>query len=342
MTGGVQRLQERAGCRDGAVSGDGDDGAALAARSGGADGGKGDADGIPCAVRAGQIRRRVEIELGKARLIIARVRIGQRLSVLRSRIKRAEHGRAAGGAQVVAPAARLSRRAGHRKQHVVQRFAGLAPTGKCLAEISLGKADAAAEAGCVLHAEARHGSRGRRDRDKRTGGGICFPPDRHADAQRQLHGRAGHAARFGQQLKARRGRACVQRRRDGLVRVLAPERGNSLAVRLPRDDGPAAKIFAPFAVRLAPAVDRGGNRRGAARRYNGGDSADGDPVCIRAAIRQRSRSQRSQHRAYHQQRGDPFPNPFHIVTPLSAAECRSVCFLLPVYRIFLELQHFCK
>ena len=63
---------------------------------------------------------------------------------------------------------------------------------------------------------------------------------------------------------------------------------------------------------------------------------------IRAAIRQRSRSQRSQHRAYHQQRGDPFPNPFHIVTPLSAAECRSVCFLLPVYRIFSELQHFCK
>ena len=63
---------------------------------------------------------------------------------------------------------------------------------------------------------------------------------------------------------------------------------------------------------------------------------------IRAAIRQRSRSQRSQHRAYYQQRGDPFPNPFHIVTPLSAAECRSVCFLLPVYRIFSELQHFCK
>lgn len=91
-----------------------------------------------------------------------------------------------------------------------------------------------------------------------------FSPDRHADAQRQLHGGAGHAARFGQQLKARRGRTCVQRRRDGLVRVLAPERGNSLAVRLPRDDGPAAKIFAPFAVRLAPAVDRGGNRRGAA------------------------------------------------------------------------------
>ena len=67
-----------------------------------------------------------------------------------------------------------------------------------------------------------------------------------------------------------------------------------------------------------------------------------DDTRIRAAIRQRSRSQRSQHRAYHQQRGDPFPNPFHIVTPLSAAECRSVCFLLPVYCIFSELQHFCK
>ena len=62
-----------------AVAGDGDGGAACKARSVSSDGGKGDADGITGAAGTGQIGQCIEINLGEACLIIAGVRIGQRL-----------------------------------------------------------------------------------------------------------------------------------------------------------------------------------------------------------------------------------------------------------------------
>ena len=79
LSGSVQCFQKCAGGGDGAVAGDCDGGAACKARSVSSDGGKGDADGITGAAGTGQIGQCIEINLREACLIIAGIRIGQRL-----------------------------------------------------------------------------------------------------------------------------------------------------------------------------------------------------------------------------------------------------------------------
>ena len=79
-----------------------------------------------------------------------------------------------------------------------------------------------------------------------------------------------------QQFEARRGRTGGQRRCNRLAVTFASECGYPLAVGFPSDIRAAAEVFAPFAVCLITAVDRGGNNGRAARRDDRRGGADGN------------------------------------------------------------------
>lgn len=135
--------------------------------------------------------------------------------------------------------------------------------GKRLAEIVFGEADAAAKAGCILDTDVLCGRRSC-NCNKRADGSIRFAVYGHADVQRKLHRRTAYAARLSQQFEARRGRTGGQRRCNRLAVTFASECGYPLAVGFPSDIRAAAEVFAPFAVCLITAVDRGGNNGRAA------------------------------------------------------------------------------